>query len=572
MTWFVYPEDEGTTGSTNNALWDWNAAANLASLVYEPNSADFVVTGFGLTYDQANTQVDVASGMARVSDTSAQDAASGAARPWGVTYIVANDTATNNLALIASAINEIWLDVDLTAGDGGSITVIEQGVDTVPTSPALKLGEIDTTNHTTTETNRAPSIRATSLAGPITGDVTITDLIGAHLAINSGTVDVDVTGMDPEAMDGSGGISGQFLKTDGSTISWADVATGVAVQDSGTAVASNVDTLNFANNLTVTDDGSGKVSIAASGGGGSSGKFDGTSQMRFHTKSQGSFTNGNVSFAVEREGYVIASSDAGEIGFLSDHDFVQYSGAGSRGDGIAHDGRYIYQSDYDNGATFPAIHVYDALGGVSHVTDLDLTGTYEWPHFVLYHDNHLYLTSFTASSVGIVDVSTPSTPSWVGTVATNGSDQGADIENGFLYVMSGGVIEVFDLTTPASPSNIGTYNTGSTGQNKRFVRVHDTMMSYADGDNNTLYSLDVSDPASISVNWSTTYSNPYSFAVKGDYGYVTRSDGTVAIVDARDPANPVVGGFSRTGPRAVMVGDGGSFIGWDTAGNIKTFE
>lgn len=116
MTWFAYPEDEGTTGSTNREKWDKNAAANLATLMYEGNAADYVVTGFDVSVSAG--EATVSPGLARVSDVSANDHTENEVRDWGVTYAVG---LSDPVTVPVSDGDTLHIAFDATQGDGGSI-------------------------------------------------------------------------------------------------------------------------------------------------------------------------------------------------------------------------------------------------------------------------------------------------------------------------------------------------------------------------------------------------------------------------------------------------------------------
>ena len=145
MTWFAFPEDEGTTGSSDRDKWDKNAAANFATLIHEGNATDYVVSGFDVSYDETAGEATVSPGLARVSDTAATDHTEDEERDWGVTYAVG---LSDPVTVSASDGDTLYLTLDPTQGDGGAIT-------TTDSSPGIEIAEID--GDTATEVNRAPS-------------------------------------------------------------------------------------------------------------------------------------------------------------------------------------------------------------------------------------------------------------------------------------------------------------------------------------------------------------------------------------------------------------------------------
>jgi hypothetical protein len=130
---FVFPEDPGT-GAAGGDNAD---AANFATLAYALGIADSVVEGLGLSNTTYGTDTDVDAGLAAVTDASADEAQSSATRDQGVAYSVIA-AARTGLSLSGSGVDEIWLDVDLSADDTVTVQVGEPA-----SQPKLKLHEID---------------------------------------------------------------------------------------------------------------------------------------------------------------------------------------------------------------------------------------------------------------------------------------------------------------------------------------------------------------------------------------------------------------------------------------------
>lgn len=135
MSFFAYPEDEGTTDSTDEADWDYNAAANLASLVHESHVSDYVLDGFDPDYDDSAEELTLSAGVARITDPDgAYDDASDEDRPWGVTYIVGT---TSDETVDANSNDDVWLSFDPDGGDNAELVTSE------PSGLSLKIVEID---------------------------------------------------------------------------------------------------------------------------------------------------------------------------------------------------------------------------------------------------------------------------------------------------------------------------------------------------------------------------------------------------------------------------------------------
>ncbi|WP_323192422.1 hypothetical protein [Halostella sp. PRR32] len=157
MTDKHWPQDAGT-GLSQQSDRDWADAAHIAAAAHDANGTDFVVTGLGLTNpDYTNLTIDVDSGMAKIAVTnlSSRDHGDGVTTTWDEASQVYSADARTGLALTDSDINEIWLDADQSSPDAVSVTVVDSS-GSAPAAPALKIGEVDTTNDTTTQLNRDP--------------------------------------------------------------------------------------------------------------------------------------------------------------------------------------------------------------------------------------------------------------------------------------------------------------------------------------------------------------------------------------------------------------------------------
>lgn len=138
----VFPEDEGTGANDG----DYADAANFASAM--DTLTDYVANGMSFTVDYGVPSVDVSAGKAFVSDSAAGMAQSAETRDRGVSFAV-EAAARSGLGLTDGDVNHVYLDVDLTQDDGVSYTINTTG--SAPADPALKIGEIDTTNDTKDE-------------------------------------------------------------------------------------------------------------------------------------------------------------------------------------------------------------------------------------------------------------------------------------------------------------------------------------------------------------------------------------------------------------------------------------
>ena len=138
---------------------DWADAANFAFADRKENVVDYVEEGLNFTVDYATPAVDISAGKAIVSESSADSSNTGETRN-NVAYAVWLD-ARSGVGLTDAAVNHIWMDAQVGSDDSPRIVVNTDN--TQPTSHSIKIGEIDTSNDTSTELNRAPTGRFQSI-------------------------------------------------------------------------------------------------------------------------------------------------------------------------------------------------------------------------------------------------------------------------------------------------------------------------------------------------------------------------------------------------------------------------
>jgi hypothetical protein len=183
MTDFVFPEDTGTGAGQG----DDNDAANFGAAYDGIGLTDFVVKGMGFTLNAGTPSLDLGSGKAVVSDSSATATQSGETRDEGVAFVVELDARTG-ISLTNSAVNHVFLQVDLSSDD--TVNIVVNTTNSAPSEPQVKLGTVDTSNDTTTEVNRDTPLQVDGLRG-------------------------------------DNGSNGQFLQTDGTNLSFASVQKGM---------------------------------------------------------------------------------------------------------------------------------------------------------------------------------------------------------------------------------------------------------------------------------------------------------------------------------------------------------
>ncbi|MFT4921724.1 MAG: hypothetical protein ACI8XM_000930 [Haloarculaceae archaeon] len=227
----IFPEDDGT-GLNDQTKRDWADGANLAALGHADATSQVVVAGMAFTPDYTNDELTISDGQARVTafdvETRTRD---GVKTVWPeVTFAVRTEQET--IALTAGAVNEIWLDVQLSGSpDTYSFETSE------PTSaPKLKVGEVDTANDTATELNRLPDGEFETLT--VASEPSSNDDVARKLELDGKADDQHAAThaegggdeLDAADLSGSKGTDGQVLQTDGSAASWGDTG-GIGASD-----------------------------------------------------------------------------------------------------------------------------------------------------------------------------------------------------------------------------------------------------------------------------------------------------------------------------------------------------
>jgi len=162
MSGHVIIEDSGT-GLANQEDRDWLDAANIMAAAHAVNSTDVVVSGLGLTPDYGVPEVAVASGMVRMTaqNVDSRDHGDGVTTWPEVTITAVVDADT--LALTDGDTNEIYVDIGLTSGPDDIQLVAVNSAGSAPAAPALKIGEVNTTDDTTLVVNDKPDGSFSSL-------------------------------------------------------------------------------------------------------------------------------------------------------------------------------------------------------------------------------------------------------------------------------------------------------------------------------------------------------------------------------------------------------------------------
>lgn len=240
--------------------------ANLKEWLGRKSIGDYVAYGIGFTnVDYAAPETDISAGRAHLLVDGKYDA----------TVI---PDARSNVSLTDGDTNYVYLNIDFSSQD-----VVSYKVNTTGTEPSngtsLLVGTIDTSADTADDSiNRDPVGSFREITGDVAGGKTLSSLTGTNLSIN-GSGELESTGAMASISDSGSQILsspgdidfGQNVSVtddgDGTvTVDVSDQATSdtrVNVSNDGTQVVSEPTDVNFGQGLTASDDGDGTATVAA---------------------------------------------------------------------------------------------------------------------------------------------------------------------------------------------------------------------------------------------------------------------------------------------------------------------
>ncbi len=122
-----------------------------------------------------------------------------------------------------------------------------------------------------------------------------------------------------------------------------------------------------------------------------------------------------------------------------------------------------------------------------------------------------------SSGVRVFDVSTPSTPTQVGSYNTPGTAYDVSVSGNYAYVSDGtSGLRILDISTPSSPVSVGTYNTPGTAY---ATRTDGTYAYVADG--SSLQVINITTPSSPV--FVKSYATPYNYRdleIQNGWGFI----------------------------------------------------
>lgn len=218
-------------------------------------------------------------------------------------------------------------------------------------------------------------------------------------------------------------------------------------------------------------------------------------------------------------------------------------------------GKYLYSvaSDLGTGRLFvydvtdpssPALISTQVMAGVS-------------PTSIFVQGRYAYMTSDGDGSLKIFDISNPSSVPAPTSIIIGGSPKSVYVSGRYAYVADGASsVRIVDISTPATPVLVSTLSLNS-GSAPVSISVQGRYAYVVSNSIALLNVVDVSNPLlPTTVGTSTAFSAPTHIAVSGRYAYVTDSiDSNFYVVDIKDPTAPVTVGTATgfSAPSNVIV-------------------
>ncbi len=206
---------------------------------------------------------------------------------------------------------------------------------------------------------------------------------------------------------------------------------------------------------------------------------------------------------------------------------------------IVVNGNYLNLADSNSG-------LWDI--NISNVNNPTIAGSYFPPegiYGVAVNGNYAYLADQT-SGIQIVDISNPNNPTEISNVTTSWFVYKISINGNNLYAIPNNtyILGIWDISTPSSPAFLGSYTNSSSGLLGMAVSGH---YVYLGDGTNGFRIVDVSDPQNpIEVGYCNTPGEATRIAVSGNYAYVADWGSGLQVIDISSAASPHVAGSYLT--------------------------
>lgn len=189
-------------------------------------------------------------------------------------------------------------------------------------------------------------------------------------------------------------------------------------------------------------------------------------------------------------------------------------------------GTSIYIATMEFNSTTPYVKVYDVTnaatpaGVVGSVTGF--AGSVIDSDFSAFCDGLFYTLG--SADIGIFDLTTPATPSYIGPIGSNRYGQMSAIHNKLLVADTGGYLYIFNTTNPASPTQTSATQADPSGLIALLADGHFAYINTCSGTQNRLLVYDIKTPATPTLVGQCNISNSscpqYGIAVEGNHVFM----------------------------------------------------
>ena len=196
------------------------------------------------------------------------------------------------------------------------------------------------------------------------------------------------------------------------------------------------------------------------------------------------------------------------------------------------------------------------------------------PVSVAVDGNYAYLLNQNGDSLFIYDVTNPINPVLLSSVTTSNDPVDVKIQGKYAYVFSqsASTLEVYDISNPLQPllvSSIATIASPAAG----FVQGR---YAYIVGFFSGMEVIDLANPAlPVSIGTTSTGNGSIDIAVQGQYAYVINNiDSTLQIFNVVDPANLQVVGVTSTvaGPYGLAIEGRNVYVTANSGNSLELFD
>lgn len=213
--------------------------------------------------------------------------------------------------------------------------------------------------------------------------------------------------------------------------------------------------------------------------------------------------------------------------------------------GAAVDGNYLFISSVDSGGT---IRAYDVSDRTSVGLDGATTGIGFYPTAMVAAGSYLYalINDASDSRLAVFDKSSPGSLSLVGATANGSvspSSTGAGLvkSGDYLFAVTNDDVYSFDVSSPSSPSVLDTLALGA-GEGQSLVVVGDYLFVLGSDTSDAITTVDISTPSAMSQVGSKAVGSLSSITMLAydstrDYLFVGSEGGAAVIYDASTPAS-----------------------------------